>query len=196
MQSIPRAHARLLLGTLLATVLIGSALLAGCGGPATSEKTGGQASVETTPGQFPEKRPNPAQTPPPPMLREPRTAVYSYLLWISYAYRILNSDVASQTFSPYEEVRVNSYVELNRQEGRAIDQRLLKADVRSERSKGSTATVALRESWVYRYIDTKTSVYKTPAYTATYDTTYTVVKQKGNWVVDSVDAEPVGDSPK
>lgn len=191
MRSNSHARSRVLVGALLATVLIGATLLAGCGG-ASSTATTSPASAETTPGQFPATRPNPAQAPPPPMLREPRSAVYSYQLWISYAYRILNSDVASRTFSPYEEVRVNSYVELNRQEGRAIDQRLLKADVRSERSQGSTATVALREFWVYRYIDTKTGAYKTPVYNATYDTTYTVVKQKGDWVVESVQAQPVG----
>jgi len=141
-----------------------------------------------TAGQFPETTPEPGRQPPPPALKDPRTAVYSYLLWISYAYRVLNSDVASKTFDPYEEVRVNSYVQYNFQAGQAIDQRLLEAKLRDWESKGDTATVSMSESWVYRYISTKTGKYTSPVLKASYDTTYTVVKLDSNWVVHSVEA--------
>jgi hypothetical protein len=125
-------------------------------------------------------------------LADPRTAVYSYQLWISYAYRVLNSDVASRTFDSDEEVRVNSYVMYNFQEGRAIDQRLLVAQVKSWQSQGSTATVAMHEEWVYRYISTKTGRYMSPALNASYETTYTLVRQDGDWVVHSVEATTSG----
>jgi len=118
--------------------------------------------------------------------------VYSYLTWISYAYRLLDSDVATMTFSPAEEVRVNSYVELNREKGRAIDQRLVDSRIKSVVSKGVTATVGVRESWVYRYIDTSTAKYSSPVLKASYDSTYTVIKGRSGWLVDSVRVAPLG----
>jgi hypothetical protein len=174
---------------------MGTLLVAGCSG-STKQPQVAAGSTETTSGQFPATTPNPGKQPPPPALDDPRTAVYSYLLWISYAYRVLNSDVASKTFDPFEEVRVNSYVMYNFQEGHAIDQRLLEAKLRSWESKGDTATVALQESWVYRYISTKTGKYTTPTLSASYNTTYTVVRQKADWVVHSVEATSVGAPPK
>ncbi len=164
--------------------------------PAARVDGDGLRSEELTPGEFPDKAPPEPVQPPPPMLRDPKTAVYSYLLWISYAYRVLNSDVATHAFDEWEEVRVNSYVELNRQEGRAIDQRLLKFEPRSVQTQGETATVSAREEWVYRYIDTGTGAYSSPVHSATYDTTYTVVKKDDRgWLVHEVQAAPVGSTP-
>lgn len=180
---------------LIALLVVGLAV-GGCTAKKPREDTA-QRSEELTPGEFPETNPPAAKTPPPPMLRNPKTSVYSYLLWISYAYRILNSDVATMAFSPYEEVRVNSYVELNRQEGKAIDQRLIDFTVKNVRTKGDTSTVGVRESWRYRYIDIKSGKYNSPPYEVTYDTTYTVVNydDKG-WLVDKVQAAPEGGQPK
>jgi hypothetical protein len=171
-------------------------LLSGCGTPSGS---GGsqQSSENMTPGQFPETKPVAVQPPPPPQLKKPETAVFSYLLWISYAYRILDSNVATMAFSPMEEVRVNSYVELNRQKGQAIDQRLVAYKVTGvPKQTDTTATVTARETWVYRYIDIKTVKYKSPVNTVSYETTYTVVKTPKGWLVDSVDAKAVGSEPK
>jgi len=188
MHLVDGKHGRIL-ALALAAVIVGVMLVAGCTNPKQTGDSGDDArSVETTAGQFPATTPLPGKQPPPPALKDPRTAVYSYLLWISYAYRVLNSDVASKTFDPYEEVRVNSYVMYNFQEGRAIDQRLLGATLRDWESKGATATVSMSEDWVYRYISTKTGKYTTPALKASYDTTYTVVKLKNDWVVHSVEA--------
>lgn len=171
--------------------------VAGCEPAPTDDGTDtATRSRELTPGEFPDKVPPQPVQPPPPMLRTPESAVHSYLLWISFAYRILNSDVATQAFDEYEEVRVNSYVELNRQEGRAIDQRLLEFDTKSVTTEGSTATVSARESWAYRYISTGDAQYNSPRYEVTYDTTYTVVKKDQGWLVAKVDAVPVGEPPK
>lgn len=115
-----------------------------------------------------------AKTPPPPMLTNPRSAVYSYLLWISLAYRVLDAQVAKPTFTPSEEVRVDSYVELNRERGRALEQTLTALSIRSVRTVGDASTVAARESWVYRYIDIHKGTYATPPYTVSYDSTYTL----------------------
>ncbi len=183
---------------LMLLVVLGASLVTGCEArQADSGTDSATRSEELTPGEFPDKQPPPPVEPPPPMLRNPDTAVYSYLLWISYAYRILNSDVATHAFDEWEEVRVNSYVEFNRQEGRAIDQRLLKFQPKTVETKGATATVAAREEWVYRYISTADGSYSSPRYTATYDTTYTVVnKQNKGWLVHEVQATPVGGEPK
>ena len=122
------------------------------------------------------------------MLRDPNTSVYSYMLWMSYAYRTLDSNVATQAYDPYQEVRVTSYIEYNRQEKQAIDQRILLARVKSTESVGNTATVGMHEEWAYRYIDITTGEYKTPVINVTYESTYTVVRDKDRWLVHSVEA--------
>ncbi|MDZ4168888.1 MAG: hypothetical protein U1E26_04430 [Coriobacteriia bacterium] len=193
---IARKHVRAI-ALVLAFLLIASLLIA-CEPRSADPGTDSAArSEELTPGEFPDKEPPAPVEPPPPMLRNPETAVFSYLLWITFAYRVLNSDVATHAFDEWEEVRVNSYVELNRQESRAIDQRLLKFEPRAVETKGDTATVSAREEWVYRYISTGDGTYSTPRHEATYDTTYTVVNvQDKGWLVHKVEATPIGDTPK
>lgn len=178
---------------LVALALPLSACSGGQGAPDSAQR-----SVELTAGQFPEKTPPAPVLPPPPKLDDPKTAVYSYLLWISYAYRVLDSDVATHAFSEYEEVRVNSYVELNRQNSRAIDQRLVDFKITGSEEISKTAwRVTAVEDWRYRYIDIGTVTYSSPAYSVTYDTTYTVVQEKGKgWVVDRVEAAARGGEPK
>lgn len=180
---------RVLCGALIVVVLGG--LMTGCSGSRGAGGDDAARSEELTPGEFPERKPTSPTPPPPPQLKRPETAVYSYLVWISYAYRVLDSDVASHTFSPYEEVRVNSYVQLNKQEARALDQRLVDFRIRGTQTKGETATVGVIETWKYRYIDLKSGEYGSPIYDVSYDTTYTVVRQAPDrWVVDRVEAAP------
>jgi len=136
--------------------------------------------------------PTRVEVPPPPKLGEPRTAVYSYLVWISFAYRTLNSAVASMTFTPFEEVRVDAYVQYNREQGRAIDQQILNYDVVNVITTPQTATVIAREDWKYRYIDISTGKYTGDWNDMSYDTTYTLVKEKSGWLVTHVDAKPHG----
>lgn len=184
-----RAVSLVLVAVLLMPLLAGCEGISGKGAP---EDTAVR-SEELTPGEFPDKMPPDPVEPPPPMLRDPETAVFSYLLWISFAYRTLNSEIATHAFSEWEEVRVSSYVELNRQESRAIDQRLIDFQPEVVRTEGETATVAAREEWVYRYISTSDGSYSSPAHTASYNTTYTVVNKEGKgWLVDKVEATPVG----
>jgi hypothetical protein len=182
-----QARGRTSVGALLIAALLGMVLVSGCGGPAKNP-SGAAGSSEASGGLFPATTPEPGSPPPPPALNDPRKAVYSYLLWISYAYRVLNSNVASRTFDPYEEVRVNSYVQYNFLQGRAIDQKILAANLKSMASKGDTATVALHEEWAYRYISTETGKYTSPVNNVAYETTYTVVRLNGDWVVHSVEA--------
>jgi hypothetical protein len=127
--------------------------------------------------------------PPPWSLKNPENAVVSYLYWISVAYRTLDSTVASQTFTPNEEVKVDSYVEYNRQQERALEQVPTALRLTTVSATENTATVSAREEWTYRYISTKTRTYTTAPLAAAYESTYTVVKgQDGLWRVDSVEA--------
>lgn len=133
----------------------------------------------------------PAQAKPPATanLSTPENAVRSYLDFISYAYRIGDSDVASHTMGPEELNRVDSYIELDRQRGRKIEQRLDEIVFRAEVPEGADRQlVPATEKWTYRYIDGLTGAYKGPAKKASFDATYTVERAPGGWLVVSVEA--------
>ena len=126
-------------------------------------------------------------------LRSPKAAVRSYLAWTAYGYRIANSDVATPTMGPAEEVRVNSYVEMNKEQGRLIDQQLVSMTFGQGSLEGTTATLPAHERWRYRYLSLADEKPQSAFYTATYDTTYTVVSAApGRWVVDDVQAKALG----
>lgn len=133
-------------------------------------------------------------SPAPWNLRTPESAVRSYLDWITYAYRIGQSDVATPTMSAAEEVRVDSYNQYNLEKSRLVDQ-TLKAITFGKVSTGATSTLLpAKESWTYSYLFVAegNKVIAGP-YSADYDTTYTLVKNdKGEWVVDSVAAKAQG----
>jgi hypothetical protein len=135
-----------------------------------------------------------ASSPKAPVLSTPESAVRSYLDWTTYAYRIGQSQFATPTMTPYEEVRVDSFVQYNIQQSRLLDQTLVSITFGTP-SVGATRTlVPAKESWTYRYvsIDVGNRVIGGP-YKAAYDSTYTVVKSEGGaWVVDKVDATPKG----
>jgi hypothetical protein len=107
---------------------------------------------------------------------------------------MVNSDAATQTMSADEEVRVNSYVQLNREAGKLINQRLVSLEFGSESTEGTRVLVPTRESWEYRYLSVSTLQSLTPTYTASYETTYTLISPRpGVWVVDSVAAKALGE---
>lgn len=107
-----------------------------------------------------------------------------------------NSEAATLTHTPYEGVRVDSYIELNRQKGQGIEQTLTAFESRVAESEEPTSLVATREQWSYRYFSLETLEYLTQSLVASYEVTYTVVRQPdGRWLVDSVDARPLGEVP-
>jgi hypothetical protein len=127
-------------------------------------------------------------------LSTPESAVRSYLDWTTFAYRMVNSDAATPTMSPEEEVRVNSYVQLNKEANKLINQKLLVLKFGASSREGTRTVVPAHESWEYSYlaIDTLRSLSET--FTVSYDTTYTLTSPKpGVWIVDSVAATPLGD---
>jgi len=123
----------------------------------------------------------------------PETAVRSYLDGISYSYRVGDSEAASQTMTPFEWVRVDAYIEKNRQEGKAIEQRLEALEILGSTGVEPTVTVSARESWVYRYFSIPDGAYQSEELTAAYKTEYTVVFEGGIWKVDKVSVSPQGE---
>lgn len=165
---------------ILSTALCAVLFAAGCSGNAkTSEEPG-------TVGP-----------PRPPMHVDrttPESAVRAYLDSITYTYRMANSAAATDTMTDYEYVRVDAYVELNRQEGRALEQTLTVFEVRDITGQEPTITVATYEEWAYRYFSVEDLTYLSDETTATYDAHYTVLKQPdGLWLVDEVAVTPVGE---
>ena len=132
-------------------------------------------------------------TPPAPAdVTTPESAVSAYLDWTSYAYALGNSEVASNTMGANEEVRVNSFVQLNKEKQRRISQVLVSFKTRSASVEGTRATLGAAEVWKYRYLSADGAKAITETYTASYETTYHVVLVKPNtWVVESVEALPL-----
>jgi hypothetical protein len=161
-------------------VASGAATLAGCAPAATTTATPATGSA-----------PAPAQAD----LSTPVAAVRSYLDWVSYAYRVGDSDVASETMTAEELVRVDAYIQYNRQQGRLLDQKLVAFAPGHASVEGTRVVLPAREAWRYSYPPTAESTGSvTPTYTASYDATYTVVsKGPKRWVVASVEARPHGE---
>lgn len=178
-------------------------VMAGCSGAGKDASSGGSedatsgvgaamagpvADVNVTPEAL-------ASRPQPWVLTTPESAVRSYLAWTNYAYRIGVSAVATATMTGSEEVRVDSYTQLNLQKARLIDQTLTSITLGKPTVEGSRTLVPAKETWTYSYVSIETAgkVLEGP-YSAAYDATYTVVKNaKGDWVVDSVESKALGE---
>lgn len=131
--------------------------------------------------------------PAPRDLSAPELAVRSCLDWVSLSYRMANSDIPTATMTPEEGVRVDSYIQLNRIDGKGIEQTLEAFDVVSVSEEAWSAVVTARESWRYRCFSLETLEYVSEMHTASYDTTYTLVPGEGGWVVDAVEATAEGE---
>lgn len=126
-------------------------------------------------------------------LSTPEAAVRAYLDWTSYAYRIAQSRVALPTMSTYQEVRVDSYVQYNIQQGRLLDQTLTELAFGEPREDAERVHVPVRETWEYSYVSIERAgeVVSGP-HTVSYDATYTVIPQGDDWVVNEVKATALG----
>lgn len=128
------------------------------------------------------------QVPSQPDQTTPEAAVRSYLDWVSFSYRMANSDIGTQTMTPYEGVRIDSYIELNRQKGVGLEQSLVSFTPGQATVEGTGAVLPAREEWRYRYFSLKTLRYTSAEATASYDATYTLLNEGGLWLVDQVEA--------
>jgi hypothetical protein len=123
----------------------------------------------------------------------PEDAIRSYLDWTSYVYRIGQSDAATPAMSASEYIRVDAYNQYNLQEKRLIDQQLTSIVFGKPSVSTSSTVVPAHEVWSYKYLAiTQGNPVSGGPYTATYDTTYTVIKKNGKWLVDSVTAKAKG----
>jgi len=128
-----------------------------------------------------------AVAPAPWDLSTPETAVRSYLDWVSFSYRMANSDIPTATMTAEEAVRVDSYIQLNRMEGKGIEQSLDSIELVPVSQDASTAVVAAVEVWRYRYFSLDTLEYLSEEYRASYDATYTLVAAPEGWLVQRVE---------
>lgn len=127
-------------------------------------------------------------------LSTPESAVRSYLDWVSYAYRVTESDAASQTQSAYQLVRTDAYIQANIQEQRLLDQTLTSLKLGKPSIEGSAAVVTADEVWSYRYVSiVEAGETLSGPHTAHYKTTYTLVQNENGWVVDDIKVEATGD---
>jgi hypothetical protein len=135
-----------------------------------------------------------ANKPKPWVLTTPESAVRSYLDWTSYAYRISESSVATPTMGAKEEVRVDSYIQFNLQKSKLLDQTLVTIKFGTPSTTGTSTLIPATEHWWYRYVSIS-EVGKTVGgpYSVDYESTYSVVKTKHGWVVDSVVAKALGE---
>lgn len=136
-----------------------------------------------------------AVSPAPWDLTTPESAVRSYLDWVSFSYRMANSDIPTATMTAEEAVRVDSYIQLNRMEGKGIEQFLDSIDLTPVSQEASAAVVTAVEVWRYRYFSLDTLAYVSEAYSASYDATYTLVAGPEGWLVDHVEVSS-GDEVK
>ncbi len=174
---IRRLAYRTLLSAVLVACLSAAVLATGCG----------EQKIDVPPVST--EKPAEPKAPKAADLSTPRAAVQSYLDFITYAYRLGNSDVASQTMGPEELMRVDSYIELDRQRGRKIEQQLDAITFGAPIAQGANRQlVPASEKWTYRYIDSLSGTYKGPAKKASFDATYTVDRADSGWLVVSVEA--------
>lgn len=166
--------------SVLALALCIVAVLAALHGCATDPETVADSVGEATP---------PAEW----NLSTPETAVRSYLDWVSFSYRMANSEIPTATMTPGESVRVDSYIQLNRMDGKGIEQSLALFEVVSVTEDAEQAVLVAREKWQYRYFSLETLGYVSEPLSATYDTTYTLVGGPGRWLVDRVEASASGE---
>lgn len=157
---------------LLCTVALVGAVAVGCAAPAGEPTDVVGDAVQPAPWS----------------LSTPEVAVRSYLDWVSFSYRMANSEIPTATMTPEEGVRVDSYIQLNRIEGKGIEQTLEDIEMMVVSEEASSAVVTASESWRYRYFSLDTLEYVSELLVASYETTYTLVATPGGWLVDRVEA--------
>ena len=189
------------LGMLLVTACAAMLVMAACSSP-SQVKTTGSAETTATKGSHmsgPAAEVHIAEAamlavPKAPVLTTPEAAVRSYLDWVSYSFRVGQSKFTTSTIGPKWQVQIDSYVQYNIEKQRLLDQKLTSIEFGTPIVSTTSTVLPAKEKWVYSYlsIDKGNKVVGGP-YTASYDTTYTVVKnKKGAWMVDGVKATAQG----
>ena len=118
----------------------------------------------------------------------PEEAIRTYLEWLTYSYRHMKSDVATQTMTPDLARRVEYYITMNAAQNQALNQRLDSLEFIDTEIHGEVATVETREAWTFNYLALDTGTFGDPV-VAHYKVIYTVLLIDGVWRVQSANAE-------
>jgi len=171
---LTRAICALVGGVLLAAIMLG---VAACSPRSTDAAGPGGMGVAADPVE-----------PAPWDLTAPEAAVRSYLEWVSFSYRMANSEIPTATMTPAELVRIDAYIQLNRTEGKGLEQTLESIETAVASEDATRAVVTAHETWAYRYFSLETLKYLTDTVRESYEATYSLVRQPAGWLVDSVEA--------
>jgi len=117
----------------------------------------------------------------------PEEAVRSYLDWVTFAFRTMDSEVATPTMTPDEASRISYYITMNRAEDKILNQRLDSFEIRSVDISDQVALVAATEEWTYNHKSVAKGTFDEPIQVS-YEATYTVLSFDGVWRVQSVEA--------
>lgn len=170
------AHAQIIKQALACVALAAALALAGCSGDSAVT---GTVAEPVVPAEW--------------NLSTPESAVRSYLDWVSLSYRMANSEIPTATMTPAESVRIDAYIQLNRMDGRGLEQALTGFVVTSVSEEATSAVLTARETWDYRYFALEGLGYLTSPLQASYETTYTLLAGPDGWLVDRVEARPLGE---
>jgi len=120
----------------------------------------------------------------------PQEAVETYLEWLTYSYRNMDSEIATPTMTPDLARRVSYYITMNAADGNALNQRLDSFSIKDTEINDTIATVTTEETWTFNYLSLETGNFTTPV-VESYRVSYIVLLIDGRWIVQSADAEIV-----
>lgn len=149
---------------------------------------GGCARAKNVPAEEPSSTVVPVNQAPVERLPSstPKQAVAAYLSAAADAYFSLETSVVAPYVTEEQEVREDAYVELNRQQGQALEMELaafsvLAADNPSVQA--TTAAVRTSETWRWRYWSLATRKPSTAWATTTYQVQYALERRGSGWLV-------------
>jgi hypothetical protein len=123
----------------------------------------------------------------------PQEAIESYLAWLTYAFRNMDSEVATPTMTPDLAQRTAYYITMNAADEKALNQRLDSLTFVQVEVQDTVATVKTNETWTFNYLSLRTGNFDEPQ-VVRYEATYTVLMIDGIWRVQSVDVKSLDDS--
>jgi len=118
----------------------------------------------------------------------PKQAVTAYLSAIPEAYLSLEVTVVAPFVTERQEVREDSYIQLNRQEGRALEMALVSyrvLEAAEPSADASSAVVRTEEQWRWRYWDIRSRKPATAWARTTYRMEYSLSREGSGWLVAS-----------
>jgi len=94
--------------------------------------------------------------------------------------------------SPREFIQIDTYISYLYKTNRILKCDLKKIDFEDVKIKGDTAVAVTRERWVYVYLDPVNRKPVSEEYDVISANKYSLVKEKGRWVVDELDSREIG----